>query len=209
MNCAIAVFYCFPRSGGTLLNQCLLCHPTNMVLAEVNPAGCVTEPEKQATEWAGVLAPTEAAALRFAPYLEKIDLLLRRSRAVFASIRRYLPQLQDLTLETFSSAYHAFLGQTSGLPRYQLEELVRAPQSTIAAITRELGLEFAPDFADRFHQVVQVTGNNTLQRLPASARWTSIQSADPRSAGDSALDGAPEQDAFNELDHLAGYAVPS
>ncbi len=74
----LPVIYCFPRSGGTLLSQCLLCAESTVVLSEVNPAASVIAVERQAQEWFGLVTPREASALAAKPYLEKISLLARR-----------------------------------------------------------------------------------------------------------------------------------
>jgi len=76
---SISVFYCFPRSGGTLLSQCLLCAPATVVLSEVNPAGSFLPVEQQASEWFGLITAKEAAALGTQTYMEKIDFLAQRS----------------------------------------------------------------------------------------------------------------------------------
>ena len=68
----VSVYYCFPRSGGTLLNQCLLCHPHNMVLSEINPAGSVHSPLEQASQWFGMPAPREQSQLGDSAYIDAI-----------------------------------------------------------------------------------------------------------------------------------------
>ena len=80
MNYEISVFYCFPRSGGTLINQCLLCAPENVVLSEVNPARSVIEPEVQAADWFGLLSQKEAAQLRGRTYIERIEAIAHQAR---------------------------------------------------------------------------------------------------------------------------------
>lgn len=69
---SLSVVYCFPRSGGTVLSQCLLCHPDNLLLSEINPAGSVEVPEKQAAEWLGLVTATECTELRNRRYVDKI-----------------------------------------------------------------------------------------------------------------------------------------
>ena len=48
----VSVYYCFARSGGTLINRCLGCIPGNLVLSEVNPMGSIATVESQATRLA-------------------------------------------------------------------------------------------------------------------------------------------------------------
>ncbi len=74
----ISVLYCFPRSGGTLLSQCLLCAPATVVLSEVNPAASFLPVEQQASAWFGLITAKEAAALEARTYLEKVTFLARR-----------------------------------------------------------------------------------------------------------------------------------
>ena len=76
----ISVFYCYPRSGGTLLNQCLLCAKSTVVLSEVNPASSFLSIEKQAHEWFGLISAREMAALAPKTYLEKVALVEQRCR---------------------------------------------------------------------------------------------------------------------------------
>jgi len=86
MSDSIAVFYCFPRSGGTLLNQCLLCAPGTVVLSEINPSSSVIPIEQQAAEWFQLLNPTEAADLANRTYLEKISRVYDRTNAAQKSL---------------------------------------------------------------------------------------------------------------------------
>ena len=59
---ALAVFYSFARSGGTLVNRCLGAIPGNLVLSEVNPHGAVVPVDVQARDWLGLLRPEESEA---------------------------------------------------------------------------------------------------------------------------------------------------
>ena len=74
----LSVFYCFPRSGGTLLSQCLLCAKSTVVLSEVNPAGSFLPVERQAEKWFKLITTKEAAKLEKQTYLEKIALVAQR-----------------------------------------------------------------------------------------------------------------------------------
>lgn len=251
---SLAVFYCFPRSGGTLLNQCLLCAPDTVVLSEVNPAGCARDPVQQAAEWFGLLTPAEAADATYLTYLEKIALihartraagrrlclrdwpglnflpditpwtgrpserleqalylqhagytlrevvLVRRSAAVYDSLRTHVPELATLSPEAFAAAYRAFLAAVAGRPTYRLEDLATHQARTLAALCADLDLAFAPDFADHFHAMRHVTGNTTLPAPPASAAWTSIRPPRPVTPPAAAAPGL-----FASLDRLAGY----
>jgi hypothetical protein len=250
--------YCFPRSGGTLLNQCLLCDPANVVLSEVNPAGSVMPPEEQAASWFSVISPAEAAALKDATYLEKLAVLarrtrdagrnlclrdwtglnflpqvspwtgapsgqleqrlylqhagyalreialLRRSRAVFDSLRANIPEYRTLAPADFAAAYRRFLAAIAGIEKFHLETLTAEKQTVLRTICDRLQLGYAADFAGHFHQVTTVTGNNTLMQRPASAGWTSIQPQAPSSRPPAAA-GRGEEQLYHELDTLAGY----
>jgi hypothetical protein len=81
MTQEIAILYCFPRSGGTVLNQCLLCGEGTVVLSEINPADSVLPPEYQAAEWFRLLSPLEATRQARKSYVSKIALIHRRAQA--------------------------------------------------------------------------------------------------------------------------------
>lgn len=115
MSQKISVIYCFPRSGGTLLNQCLLCEPTNVVLSEVNPAGSVLPAEKQAAEWFHLLASREMADCAELPYLEKISLIHHRAQAAGRNLC-----LRDWTGVNFLANISPWLG----IPSQRLEQHV-------------------------------------------------------------------------------------
>jgi hypothetical protein len=72
---ALAVFYSFARSGGTLVNRCLGAIPGNLVLSEVNPHGAVVPLEVQARDWLGLLRPEEFEAASQKGYGAKLRAL--------------------------------------------------------------------------------------------------------------------------------------
>ncbi len=176
MKNSLAVIYCFPRSGGTLLNQCLLCAPENVVLSEVNPAGSVIAPEKQAEEWFKLLSPDEASAIKGAPYLERIGCVARKA----AETGRILC-LRDWTGINFLDGVSPWLGQPSG----QLEQRVylrlagctlseiallrrsRSVFESIRANVPELSALTVERFAAGYHAyLAQIAANNiTCHRL--------------------------------------------
>ena len=80
-NDAIPVFYCFARSGGTLLNQCLGITEGNLVLSEVNPHISCRSIEQQAHEWLGLLTSDERVVFSRLPYAQKIRQLHDRARS--------------------------------------------------------------------------------------------------------------------------------
>ena len=221
----LAIFYCFPRSGGTLLSQCLLCAPRNVVLSEINPAGSMVEPEKQAAEWFDLAGKGEVRSLGRRRYIEKIALfarrcqaskkhlcirdwpainfvpdvssmsprpsglleqqlylrragyplreaaLVRRSQAMYDSLRRHIPSLRNLSPTRFASAYKAYLQALGGMPRFQLEQLQACPEPVLREICTVLGLDFAPDFASRFHLAL---GSGELDRGVVGASTRSM-----------------------------------
>ena len=253
----IAIFYCFPRSGGTLLSQCLLCAPRNVVFSEINPAGSMVEPEKQAAEWFDLAGKGEVRSLSRRSYIEKIALfarrcktakkhlcirdwpainfvpdvsplspcpsglleqqlylrragyplheaaLVRRSQTMYDSLRHHIPSLRNLSPTRFASAYKAYLQALGGIPRFQLEQLQACPEPVLREICTVLGLDFAPDFASRFHLETRVTGNNTLPEPPPSAGWETIQRQPACTQGPASTPAM--QQCFAELDLLAGY----
>ncbi len=75
----LGVIYCFARSGGTLLNQCLGCHPTNAVLSEINPAGSYFDALWQAEHWLGLLNKGNKNAIEPLPYDGQVAALARLS----------------------------------------------------------------------------------------------------------------------------------
>jgi len=260
MNYEISVFYCFPRSGGTLINQCLLCAPENVVLSEVNPTRSVIEPEVQAAEWFGLLTQEAAAQLRGRTYIERIEEIarqsraqkrrlclrdwvgvnflpdtsewspkpssvleqkrylehagfrlrearvLRRSAALYSSLRTKIVTSANLTEAVFARHYRAYLEATAHAPTVHLETFTRAPRAELERLCKALEMAMPEDFESRFHLMQHVTGNTTLSTAPASATWKSI-------VGDgenSPASGLPNTDhtyrtIFEELDILAGY----
>lgn len=113
MSKNISVIYCFPRSGGTLLNQCLLCEPANVVLSEINPAGCVLAVERQAAEWFGLINAAETAGHDDRPYLDKISLVHQRAQEAGKQVC-----LRDWTGINF----FAGISPWHGTPSLQLEQ---------------------------------------------------------------------------------------
>lgn len=109
MSPTLAVLYCFPRSGGTLLNQCLLCHPGNAVLSEVNPAGSVIEPEIQARDWMQLLSPTETKEAGGLTYVEKINLISGKAQTAGLVLC-----LRDWSGINFLTGISPFAGRPSG-----------------------------------------------------------------------------------------------
>ena len=251
----ISVYYCFPRSGGTLLNQCLLCDPQNVVLSEVNPAASVIHPAQQAHDWFNlfpdpattarlmnssyndaVQAIAEACAttgkhlclrdwsgpnfvpelspwvdqaslqleqriyLQFAKFELRELVFLRRSQAVFDSLRKNVPECAEFTVKQFEAAYRSFLTRTQGMPRFFLEEFIQNSSGQLKSICAQLDLSFAPDFSTRFASQTKLTGNNTLPKPSPSSQWTEIKSPN------SPPEMTSFQTVFGDLDLLAGYA---
>ena len=72
---ALAVFYSFARSGGTLVNRCLGAIPGNLVLSEVNPHGAVVPVEVQARDWLGLLPAEQFETFSRQGYAAKLRAL--------------------------------------------------------------------------------------------------------------------------------------
>lgn len=68
----VGMLYSFGRSGSTLLNQCLGCHPANAIFSEVNPAASCVEVGWQAQHWLDLLEPAESSGFASAAYPEQI-----------------------------------------------------------------------------------------------------------------------------------------
>jgi hypothetical protein len=75
----VGLIYNFARSGGTLLNQCLGCHPTNAVLSEINPAGSYRDALWQAEHWLELVNDRNKAALATLAYEQQIANLAKLS----------------------------------------------------------------------------------------------------------------------------------
>jgi hypothetical protein len=75
----IPVFYSFARSGGTLINQSLGCHPANAILSEVNPGGAFKSIAKQGAEWLGLFGASEVKSFSALSYGEQISKLYERA----------------------------------------------------------------------------------------------------------------------------------
>ena len=69
----IAVFYCFARSGGTLINRCLGCIKDNLVLSEVNPHGALLPVETQALDWLKLVSSDQFKNFHDLNYGQKIS----------------------------------------------------------------------------------------------------------------------------------------
>ncbi|MDB6093575.1 MAG: hypothetical protein JWM32_1137 [Verrucomicrobia bacterium] len=258
MSDPISVIYCYPRSGGTLLSQCILCEPNNIVLSEVNPAGSVVPVEAQAAEWFHLLTESESKALAGLSYLEKIREIcqrtrragfglclrdwtginfldgispwhgrpsyileqrfyarrggldvkeiafVRRSEAVYASIRGNIPELANLAPEDFVESYEKYLMAITDVPKFFLEDFITRKGEILAKICNALGLRFAAEFEKRFHEIKTVTGNTTLPNPAASASWSTIRTKSRPEKTRKAAESLPAAKA-TELDRLAGY----
>lgn len=77
----VSVYYCFARSGGTLINRCLGCIPGNLVLSEVNPMGSIATVESQARDWLRLVPAHEYERFITMPYGEKILFLAAAAAA--------------------------------------------------------------------------------------------------------------------------------
>ena len=118
----LGIVYCFARSGGTLLNQCLGCHPSNAVLSEVNPAGSYLAPLWQAEHWLGLVNDQNRAKLAALPYEGQIA---RLATLAAASGRRLI--VRDWSALNFLAGVmkgvepSGVLEQEAYLPRAGLE----------------------------------------------------------------------------------------
>jgi hypothetical protein len=258
----LSVFYCFPRSGATLLNKCLLCAPENVVLSEVNPAESVVQPEQQAHEWFKLLTDIERTELRYQPYLTRIEAirqkavaqgkklcirdwsginfllgvspwhgrpsyqleqrlylhqsgytlreaaLIRRSKAVYESIRENISELVDISLPEFKECYSLFLNEVTTTRKFYLEQFLETKSETLNEICATLNLNFPSNFTSRFHTIKSVTGNNTLPKPPKSATWTSIRRPKSSKSRSGSKYTNAELLVFDQLDDLAGYTTP-
>jgi hypothetical protein len=71
----VSVYYCFARSGGTLINRCLGCISGNLVLSEVNPMSSIATVESQARDWLGLVQSHEYERFSQLSYGKKITFL--------------------------------------------------------------------------------------------------------------------------------------
>ena len=78
----IAVFYCFARSGGTLINRCLGCIKDNLVLSEVNPHGALLPVETQALDWLKLVSSDQFKNFHDLNYGQKISFLNKNASAL-------------------------------------------------------------------------------------------------------------------------------
>jgi hypothetical protein len=131
--------------------------------------------------------------------------LLRRSEAIFNSIRAHIPAMARIPAKAFAKGYLAYLEQTKHMARFYLEELTRHRAKVVRQICSVLNLDFDAGFEKQFYRIQTVTGNTTLPQVPASAHWktirntTGIQSPSTANPGTVAI--------FHQLDALAGYKV--
>ena len=78
----IAVFYCFARSGGTLINRCLGCIKDNLVLSEVNPHGAFLSLDSQALDWLKLVSSDQFKKFHELDYTQKIRVLNETASAL-------------------------------------------------------------------------------------------------------------------------------
>ena len=119
----VSVYYCFARSGGTLINRCLGCVSGNLVLSEVNPMGSIATVESQARDWLGLVPVQEYEKFSNMAYGAKVSLL---ADAAIASKKRLI--LRDWsTLNFLDGIYWGYffpsgvLEQDFYLERYGLQ----------------------------------------------------------------------------------------
>ena len=79
MSSGLAVYHCFARSGGTIVNRLLGASRDVVVLSEVGPAASVRDPLVQAVEWLDLVDPVEVDELRDRDFGELIGELARRA----------------------------------------------------------------------------------------------------------------------------------
>ena len=73
----------FARSGGTLLNKILGCHPEAVILSEVNPAGeAVVDLAVQAKEWFGLINEDERIWLVEKSFSDKILFIKEKAEKI-------------------------------------------------------------------------------------------------------------------------------
>lgn len=101
LQAEVSVYYCFARSGGTLINRCLGCISGNLVLSEVNPMGSIATVESQARDWLGLAPAQQYEKLSNMTYGEKILFL---ADAAIASQRRLI--LRDWCTLNFLGGIH-------------------------------------------------------------------------------------------------------
>ncbi len=176
----ISVYYCFPRSGGTLLNQCLLCHPDNLVLSEVNPAGSVMAPLRQATEWFGLPLADASEEDNPSDYAEAVTQI---HQTALETGRRLI--IRDWTGANFLDGLSPWLGRASGQleQRLYLERLgftlrecafVRRSHATYRSLVKhipecaELSVEQFVDVYRAFLAQIQTMPRFTLENFTAN-----------------------------------------
>ena len=83
----VSVYYCFARSGGTLINRCLGCISGNLVLSEINPMSSIATVESQATglDWT-VACCKSMRNSQHKTYGEKVSFLAHAAMASQRSI---------------------------------------------------------------------------------------------------------------------------
>ena len=158
------------------------------------------------------LAPAASGVLEQRLFLQQAGYelreiaFLRRSQAIFESLRTFMPGFKTYSLTMFAEHYDAYLQAVADCPKVQLEEFTRNPDATLRRICEVLGLDFPPKFKDEFHGKETVTGNNTLKNKPPSASATRITpgNAAPTPAQNGS---ARERSVFAGLDALAGYGA--
>jgi len=89
--------------------------------------------------------------------------LTRAPADMFASLRRFMPDDDVLTVAGFSAGYAAYNAQ-AGIPRVSHEMFCKYPHFAVDAICAGLGLTVDPGWSDKWKHYTNVTGDIGNQR---------------------------------------------
>ncbi len=145
LEAEVSVYYCFARSGGTLINRCLGCISGNLVLSEVNPMSSIATVESQARDWLGLVPAQEYEKFSNKTYGEKVSFL---AHAAMASQKHLI--LRDWTTLNFLGGIHwdyffpsGVLEQDFYLERYGLRRNSAVVSRRAAGVYESLTRSFA------------------------------------------------------------------
>ena len=122
----------------------------------------------------------------------------RRAGGVYHSFCSRFPQFRDLPAGDFAGAYLAYARAVCHFPIVHLEDFTARPKDRMKEICRLLGAAYAINFAEKFADYRNCTGNTTLTTETSSTTLRSIVRTDPPV-------GPPPHPLFLEADQLLGY----
>jgi protein O-GlcNAc transferase len=126
--------------------------------------------------------------------------LIRHPVDQWFSLRKHQRPGSGVSPRMFCNAYLTFLRELRDTPVFKYEEFIDNANDQLRAICRNLGLEFAPSFAERFHKFDCVTGD--LKRL----RDRSISPSPRQPVAPEIMEEFRSSESFRSILETTGYS---